>query len=60
MGDFFMSHTHWEFESECPQCGQKNQVSCPVGEKIVVVHCVHCTHSYDYVHLVTEHKEIQE
>jgi len=53
-------HTHWEFDSECPKCGKVNRVSAPVGEQVVRVHCDHCTHGYDYTHVVLEHEEVKE
>lgn len=55
-----MTHTHWEFESECPHCGKINHGKCPVGEQMVVIHCTHCTHSYDYIHVVREHDEVED
>lgn len=55
-----LSHTHWEFESECPHCGTINHVKCPVGETVVVVECMHCPHSYQYLHVVDEHEEIDD
>lgn len=54
-----MTHSHWEFTSVCPHCGKVNRGKCPVGEKLVLVHCEHCTHSYDYVHVI-EHPEVVE
>jgi len=55
-----MTHTHWEFDSECPHCGKSNHVLCPVGEHMVAVRCEHCTHSYEYLHVVHEHTEVQD
>jgi transcription elongation factor Elf1 len=49
------AHKHWEFDSECPHCGKVNHVSAPVGEYVVRVTCRHCTHGYEYTHVVKEH-----
>lgn len=54
------THEHWEFDSECPHCGKVNHVKAPVGETMVVVHCEHCTHSYDYLHVVTKHITVKD
>lgn len=55
-----MHHVHWEFDSECPRCGHVNHVSGPAGETVVRVHCEHCTHGYDYTHVVREHVEVED
>lgn len=55
-----MSHEHWEFDSVCPHCGKVNRGKCPVGERTVIMHCEHCTHSYDYVHIVLEHETVTD
>ncbi|MCY0887783.1 MAG: Com family DNA-binding transcriptional regulator [Alicyclobacillaceae bacterium] len=53
-------HQHWEFDSECPRCGKLNHVKAPVGEQVVRVHCEHCTHGYEYTHIVQEHKLVED
>lgn len=53
-------HVHWEFDSECPRCGKLNRVASPVGERVVHVHCEHCTHGYDYTHVVVEHVDVKD
>ena len=55
-----MNHVHWEFDSECPRCGQVNHIQASVGETVVRVHCVHCTHGYEYTHIIHEHVEVEE
>lgn len=54
-----LEQKHWEFDSECPRCGKINHVSAPPGEVAVSVHCDHCTHGYDYIHIVKEHVEAE-
>lgn len=54
------AHEHWELDSECPQCGKINHVKCPVGEKVVLVHCEHCSHAYDYLHVIQEHEIVED
>lgn len=51
-------HRHWEIESTCPNCGKINKHNIPEGEHVVRVHCDHCTHGYDYTHIVREHEEV--
>ncbi|MCI0183367.1 MAG: hypothetical protein OWR52_02030 [Acidibacillus sp.] len=55
-----MPHRHWEVDSECPRCGKINHASIPVGERVVRIHCEHCTHGYDYLHVVAEHTEVED
>ena len=55
-----MSDAHWEFDSECPKCGNITHVKCPVGEHVVRVHCEHCSHGYNYTHIVHEHQTVKE
>jgi len=62
-GDFIMTgfhHIHWEFDSVCPHCGRINHVSAPAGETAVRVSCVHCTHGYEYTHIVQEHDIVDD
>lgn len=54
-----MTQVHWEFDSECPHCGKINHVRSPEGERVVAVHCEHCPHSYEYVHVIQEHEVIE-
>ena len=37
-----------------------NHVRAPAGEAVVSVHCEHCTHGYDYTHIVQEHVEVED
>lgn len=53
-------HTHWEIDSVCPRCGNVNHVKVPAGERVVRVHCEHCTHGYDYMHMVKEHEIVDD
>lgn len=53
-------HKHWEIESICPKCENVNKVIIPVGEHVVRVHCEHCTHGYDYTHVVRDYVEVDE
>lgn len=55
-----MAHRHWEVDSICPKCGKVNHVSFPEGEMLVRVDCEHCTHGYEYTHVVTEHKVVED
>ncbi|WAH38472.1 hypothetical protein [Alicyclobacillus dauci] len=51
---------HWEIESVCPKCEHTNVVTIPAGEQVVRVHCEHCTHGYDYTHVVQDYVEIDD
>lgn len=53
-----MAHLHWEFDSDCPHCGKTNHGKCAEGERVVVVKCDHCPHSYEYVHVIYDHEII--
>jgi transcription elongation factor Elf1 len=53
-------HTHWEIDSVCPKCGKLNHVKVPTGEKVVRIHCEHCTHGYDYIHMVKKPKVVDD
>ncbi len=55
-----ISHGHWEIESVCPQCGKVNLVSLPVGERVIQIHCEHCAHGYEYIHIVKKPKYIED
>ncbi len=55
-----MSHTHWEFDSVCPKCGKTTHVKSPSGERVVRVHCEHCSHGYEYSHIVNEHAVVED
>jgi Zn ribbon nucleic-acid-binding protein len=50
----------WMVESVCPHCNKVNAIKIPVGEQFAFVHCDHCTHGYDYIHVVREHIEVEE
>jgi transcription elongation factor Elf1 len=53
-------HTHWEFDSVCPRCGKVNHGKTSVGNYVVMIHCEHCTHGYEYKHIVAEYKEVED
>lgn len=55
-----MKHRHWEINSVCPKCGKVNHLSIPEGYHVIRVHCEHCTHGYDYTHIVHEHLVIDD
>ncbi len=55
-----MTHIHWEIDSVCPQCGNVNHVRVREGERVVRVHCEHCTHGYEYTHVVYEHTVVED
>lgn len=55
-----IEHAHWEFDSECPKCGSLNHVTAPIGENIVIVHCSHCTHGYEYTHVISEFQVVPD
>ncbi len=53
-------HGHWEIDSVCPHCDKVNHVIIPVGKTVVRVHCEHCTHGYDYTHIVQHPTYVEE
>ncbi|QQE80057.1 hypothetical protein [Alicyclobacillus sp. SO9] len=55
-----MQHRHWEIDSICPKCEKTNHLSVPEGNTVVRVHCEHCTHGYDYIHVVQEHSVVED
>ena len=55
-----MKHTHWEIDSECPKCGKINHLNIPAGETVCRVHCEHCTHGYEYTHVVNEYQVVED
>ena len=55
-----MVHGHRAVDSICPRCGRVNHVEVPVGERVVRVFCQHCTHGYEYTHVVMEHTVVDE
>lgn len=55
-----VKHRHWEVDSVCPRCGKTNHVSVPEGETVILVHCGHCTHGYEYTHVVSEHDVVED
>lgn len=55
-----MTHKHWEINSVCPNCGKVNHVKVPEGEHVVRVHCEHCTHGYEYTHVVVHPQVVED
>ncbi|WCK56667.1 Gp49 family protein [Aneurinibacillus sp. Ricciae_BoGa-3] len=51
---------HVEFDSICPKCDGINHVRARVGERMVEVHCKHCTHGHNYLHVVHQHVIVKE
>lgn len=55
-----MNSKHWEFKSICPKCDHVSTHSSPIGEVVVRIHCEHCSHGYEYTHVIIEHKEVED
>ncbi|MDQ0191344.1 hypothetical protein JI721_14025 [Alicyclobacillus cycloheptanicus] len=55
-----MKGRHWEVDSVCPKCEKTNHILIPEGETVVRVHCEHCTHGYEYTHVVTEYDVVED
>ncbi len=55
-----MNHKHWEFDSICPHCGNVTHIISPKGELVISVRCEHCSHGYEYTHIVHEHIEVDD
>ncbi|MCL6636923.1 MAG: hypothetical protein K6T26_03140 [Alicyclobacillus sp.] len=55
-----MGSKHWEVDSVCPRCEKVNHLRIPVGERVVRVYCEHCTHGYEYTHVVQEHVTVED
>ncbi|RIV21094.1 hypothetical protein D2Q93_10745 [Alicyclobacillaceae bacterium I2511] len=54
------SHAHWEIRSICPRCEKPNFVHVPVGERVVQIHCQHCAHGYEYIHVVQHPRYVED
>lgn len=52
-------HESWQVRSICPHCNKIIERTVSIGERVVIIHCDHCSHGYEYIHVV-QHSVVVE